>query len=156
MCESFGLPKVSAQMLQSDKVPSESSVRLQTFTHHTNHRDSLLSRSDNGDQGGLILRILKYLYLDANRRSVVQLGIVILMVVGIHFIEAYLLNPVIYASHLKLHPLIVLSVLVVAEHSLGVWGLLLAGIFLLFPHCELKILCLSLLVSETLKHSRAW
>ena len=55
------------------------------------------------------------------------------MVVGIHFIEAYLLNPVIYASHLKLHPLIVLSVLVVAEHSLGVWGLLLAGIFLLFP-----------------------
>ena len=40
--------------------------------------------------------------------------------------EAYLLNPIIYAAHLKLHPLIVLSVLVVAEHSLGVWGLLLA------------------------------
>lgn len=35
----------------------------------------------------------------------------------------------IYSAHLKLHPLIVLTVLVVAEHSLGVWGLLLAGIF---------------------------
>ena len=33
----------------------------------------------------------------------------------------------IYSAHLKLHPLMVLSVLVIAEHSLGVWGLLLAG-----------------------------
>ncbi len=33
----------------------------------------------------------------------------------------------IYSAHLKLHPLLVLAVLVVAEHSLGVWGLLLAG-----------------------------
>ena len=49
------------------------------------------------------------------------------MVTGIHFVEAYLLNPAIYSAHLKLHPLMVLTVLVVAEHSLGVWGLLLAG-----------------------------
>lgn len=60
-------------------------------------------------------------------RWFVQLALVIGMVVGIHCVEAYLLNPVIYASHLKLHPLMVLSVLVIAEHSLGVWGLLLAG-----------------------------
>ncbi len=33
----------------------------------------------------------------------------------------------IYSAHLKLHPLLVLSALVIAEHSLGVWGLLLAG-----------------------------
>ena len=56
-----------------------------------------------------------------------QLGLVILMVTGIHFIEAYGLNPAIYSAHLKLHPLMVLTVLVVAEHTLGVWGLLLAG-----------------------------
>ena len=49
------------------------------------------------------------------------------MVMGIHFVEAYLLNPAIYSAHLKLHPLMVLTVLVMAEHSLGVWGLLLAG-----------------------------
>lgn len=30
------------------------------------------------------------------------------------------------SAHLKLHPLLVLSALVVAEHSMGVWGLLLA------------------------------
>ncbi|EIE20668.1 hypothetical protein COCSUDRAFT_48360 [Coccomyxa subellipsoidea C-169] len=55
-----------------------------------------------------------------------KLALVILMVTGIHFIEAYGLNPAIYSAHLKLHPLLVLTVLVVAEHSLGVWGLLLA------------------------------
>ena len=59
---------------------------------------------------------------------VLQLGFVIAMVTGIHFVEAYLLNPAIYSAHLKLHPLLVLTTLVVAEHSLGVWGLLLAGL----------------------------
>lgn len=43
-----------------------------------------------------------------------------------HFVEAYALNPAIYSAHLKLHPLMVLSVLLIAEHNLGVWGLLLA------------------------------
>ena len=55
-----------------------------------------------------------------------QLALVIVMVTMVHFVEAYALNPAIYSAHLKLHPLMVLSVLVVAEHSLGVWGLLLA------------------------------
>ena len=48
------------------------------------------------------------------------------MVTGVHFVEAYALNPAIYSAHLKLHPLLVMCALVVAEHSLGVWGLLLA------------------------------
>ena len=55
-----------------------------------------------------------------------QLALVLLMITGVHFVEAYGLNPAIYSAHLKLHPLLVLTVLVVAEHSLGVWGLLLA------------------------------
>jgi hypothetical protein len=37
-----------------------------------------------------------------------------------------MLNPAIYSAHLKLHPLMVLITLVVAEHNMGVWGLLLA------------------------------
>ena len=63
----------------------------------------------------------------SNHNVGAQLALVVLLVAGIHFIEAYGLNPAIYSAHLKLHPLLVLSVLVVAEHSLGVWGLLLAG-----------------------------
>jgi predicted PurR-regulated permease PerM len=55
-----------------------------------------------------------------------KLALVILMVFGVHAVEAYGLNPIIYSTHLRLHPLLVLAVLVIAEHSLGVWGLLLA------------------------------
>lgn len=56
----------------------------------------------------------------------IKVALVLLMVVVIHFLEAYVLNPAIYAQHLKLHPLLVLTVLVVAESMFGVWGLLLA------------------------------
>ncbi|MFP5245104.1 MAG: AI-2E family transporter, partial [Thermoanaerobaculia bacterium] len=43
----------------------------------------------------------------------------------IHAVEAYMLNPLIYGRHLKLHPVAVLVILLVAEHLFGVWGLLL-------------------------------
>jgi predicted PurR-regulated permease PerM len=43
----------------------------------------------------------------------------------IHAIEAYLLNPLIYGRHLRLHPLAVLVILLVAEEVFGVWGLIL-------------------------------
>jgi predicted PurR-regulated permease PerM len=57
---------------------------------------------------------------------------VIVMVLAAHAVEAYLLNPLIYSAHLKLHPLLVIVVLVMAEHTLGVWGLLLAVPFTVF------------------------
>ncbi|HUP59460.1 MAG TPA: AI-2E family transporter [Thermoanaerobaculia bacterium] len=43
----------------------------------------------------------------------------------IHAVEAYMLNPFIYGRHLRLHPVAVLLILVIAEHLFGVWGLLL-------------------------------
>ncbi|CAM6106156.1 unnamed protein product [Calypogeia fissa] len=55
-----------------------------------------------------------------------QLVLVVLMVILIHAVEAYILNPAIYSAHLKLHPLMALAVLVFAEHALGVWGLIVA------------------------------
>ncbi|KAG6542439.1 hypothetical protein Mapa_016129 [Marchantia paleacea] len=55
-----------------------------------------------------------------------QLGLVVLMVILVHAVEAYILNPAIYSAHLKLHPLMALAVLVFAEHALGVWGLIVA------------------------------
>lgn len=72
-----------------------------------------------------------------------KLAATLVLVTGIHFVEAYALNPLIYSAHLKLHPLLVLSAIVIAEHSLGVWGLMLAvplSVFALdyvirFPKC---------------------
>ncbi|CAB1101425.1 unnamed protein product [Ectocarpus sp. CCAP 1310/34] len=51
---------------------------------------------------------------------------ILLMIFGVHAVEAYFLNPQIYASKLKLHPVVVIGVLYVAEHLVGVQGLIMA------------------------------
>jgi len=75
---------------------------------------------------GCIISTVPIGFVAVTEYGFLKLGLVILMVAIVHFVEAYALNPAIYSAHLKLHPLLVLSVLVVAEHSLGVWGLVLA------------------------------
>jgi len=47
------------------------------------------------------------------------------LVVVIHVIEAYLLNPLIYGKHLKLNPVLTLIILYVGYHAFGLWGMLL-------------------------------
>src|SRR5690606_35777296 len=47
------------------------------------------------------------------------------MVVLIHMIEAYLLNPMIYGRHLRLNPVLTLIILYVGYHAFGLWGMLL-------------------------------
>ncbi len=50
---------------------------------------------------------------------------VILFITLIHLIEAYILNPRIYGAHLKMNPVLVLSILVISHHLFGMWGLVL-------------------------------
>jgi predicted PurR-regulated permease PerM len=47
------------------------------------------------------------------------------LVIVIHAIEAYALNPLIYGRHLKLNPVLTLIILFVAYHAFGLWGMLL-------------------------------
>jgi predicted PurR-regulated permease PerM len=49
-----------------------------------------------------------------------------LWIVGIHFIEANLLNPKIIGSAAKMHPVLVIFSLILGEHSFGLVGALLA------------------------------
>jgi len=49
----------------------------------------------------------------------------VLLVVLVHGIEAYALNPMIYGRHLKLNPVLVLIILFIGHHFFGVWGMLL-------------------------------
>jgi predicted PurR-regulated permease PerM len=49
----------------------------------------------------------------------------IALVIVIHAIEAYLLNPIIYGKHLKLNPVLTLIILYVGYHAFGLWGMLL-------------------------------
>jgi predicted PurR-regulated permease PerM len=53
--------------------------------------------------------------------SLAAIGLVIL----IHAIEAYFLNPLIYGKHLKLNPVLTLIILYVGYHAFGLWGMLL-------------------------------
>jgi len=75
---------------------------------------------------GCILSTVPIGFVALTEYGFFKLAMAICMVIFVHIVEAYFLNPAIYSAHLKLHPLLVLSVLVVAEHSIGVWGLLLA------------------------------
>jgi predicted PurR-regulated permease PerM len=53
--------------------------------------------------------------------SLVAIGLVVV----IHAIEAYLLNPIIYGKRLKLNPVLTLIILYVGYHAFGLWGMLL-------------------------------
>lgn len=47
------------------------------------------------------------------------------MIIVIHAVEAYLLNPMIYGRHMKLNPVLTLIILYVGYHAFGLWGMLL-------------------------------
>ena len=51
---------------------------------------------------------------------------VILMVIGIHVVEAYCLSPLIYSATVKLHPVLIVSALYMMEHLAGLQGVFLA------------------------------
>ena len=53
------------------------------------------------------------------------LALLIAFITGIHFLEAYVLNPRIMGAALRINPVLVLVILVIGHHALGVWGLLL-------------------------------
>ena len=50
---------------------------------------------------------------------------VVIMVCIVHILEAYVMNPLIMGRHLKLNPVLVLTVLVIGHEVAGIWGLLL-------------------------------
>jgi predicted PurR-regulated permease PerM len=51
---------------------------------------------------------------------------ILLWIIGIHFVEANLLNPKIIGTAAKMHPVLVIFALVLGEHSYGLTGALLA------------------------------
>ena len=49
----------------------------------------------------------------------------VVMVLIVHAVEAYMLNPLIYGRHMKMHPVAILAILLVGENVFGIWGLIL-------------------------------
>ncbi len=74
---------------------------------------------------GMILSTLPAAFLALRLGGIGHVLWLVLGIAVIHAIEAYMLNPLIYGRHLRLHPMATLVILLVAEHLFGVWGLLL-------------------------------
>jgi predicted PurR-regulated permease PerM len=74
---------------------------------------------------GMFLSTLPAAFLALRIGGIPHVLWLVAAILVIHAIEAYMLNPLIYGRHLRLHPLAVLVILVIAEHVVGVWGLLL-------------------------------
>lgn len=74
---------------------------------------------------GVVLSTLPAALLALKVGGIAQVGWLVLLILIVHAVEAYGLNPLIYGHHLKLHPVVVLIILLVGEHLFGVWGLLL-------------------------------
>jgi predicted PurR-regulated permease PerM len=74
---------------------------------------------------GMIISTLPAAFLAFKVGGITHVLWLIAAILVIHAIEAYMLNPLIYGRHLRLHPIAVLVILLVAEHLFGVWGLLL-------------------------------
>jgi predicted PurR-regulated permease PerM len=54
-----------------------------------------------------------------------DMSIVIVMIVIVHLVETYVLNPQIYGHHMHMNPVLVLIVLTIGGKLFGVWGLIL-------------------------------
>jgi predicted PurR-regulated permease PerM len=74
---------------------------------------------------GMILSTIPAALLAIKVGGITHVLWLVLAIMVIHAIEAYMLNPLIYGRHLRLHPLAVLVILLIAEHIFGLWGLLL-------------------------------
>ena len=74
---------------------------------------------------GVFISTVPIVLVALNSQGLGVAGAAIGLVVVIHIIEAYLLNPLIYGKHLKLNPVIVLIILFVGHHMFGLWGMLL-------------------------------
>lgn len=75
---------------------------------------------------GVMLSTLPAALFAFKTGGVVLVFWLVIMVLIVHAIEAYALNPIIYGRHMKMHPVVILAILMIGEHLFGVWGLILA------------------------------
>lgn len=74
---------------------------------------------------GVFISTIPIILVAINSGGLNMTVIAIFMVIIVHAVEAYLLNPMIYGKHLKINPVFVLIILFIGHHTFGVWGMLL-------------------------------
>lgn len=74
---------------------------------------------------GVFISSIPICLLALQNSGPVTMILAILIVIFVHLIEAYLLNPRIYGSYMRINPVIVLVILTIGAKLFHVWGLLL-------------------------------
>ncbi|EWM22382.1 Uncharacterized protein family UPF0118 [Nannochloropsis gaditana] len=75
---------------------------------------------------GVFLSTLPMALVAVSEYGVGKMIDVILMVIGVHVVEAYCLSPLIYSATVKLHPVLIVAALYMMEHLAGLQGVFLA------------------------------
>jgi len=74
---------------------------------------------------GVLISMVPLLLIAFKIGGFVKVFYVILMIAGIHALESYILNPRLMAEKTKLPVFVTFVVLIIGEHFMGIWGLLL-------------------------------
>jgi predicted PurR-regulated permease PerM len=73
---------------------------------------------------GTIASLIPLSIIGFNIGGVTKIIYVLIMIAGLHALESYVLNPKLMASKTELPVFIIFIILLVSEHFMGVWGLL--------------------------------
>jgi len=95
---------------------------------------------------GVFISSLPICMVSLKDYGVFQMFLAVGMIVLIHAIEAYILNPRVYGSHMRMNPVVVLGILTIFGKLFGVWGLILG-----VPLCTwfFKVFCFQDKTAET-------
>ena len=88
---------------------------------------------------GVVLSLIPLCIIAFTIGGLVKVVEVIIMIVVIHTIEAYILNPKLMANKVRLPVCFVFIILLVSEHYLGVWGLLIGVPIFIFLMAVLEV-----------------
>ncbi|MDD2484211.1 MAG: AI-2E family transporter [Eubacteriales bacterium] len=88
---------------------------------------------------GVIISLIPLSIIAFNLGGFIMVFEVILMILGIHGFEAYILNPKLMSTKTNLPICFVFIILLVAEHYIGVWGLLIGTPIFIFLMTVLEV-----------------
>lgn len=88
---------------------------------------------------GMVISLIPLSIIAFNLGGMFRVFEVLLMILGIHAIEAYLMNPKLMSTKTNLPVCFVFIILLVAEHYLGAWGLLIGTPIFIFLMSVLEV-----------------
>jgi len=99
---------------------------------------------------GVFISLVPLIIIGFTFGGIIKVIEVIVMIFVIHTLEAYVLSPRLMSRAIKLPVVIILIILIVGEHYLGIWGLLIGIPIFLFVLNEFNVD----LVADTKTHNR--